>query len=162
VIPDRAPGKIILNITLNLLMPKAYPVSLYEWGTARIASTDKEIIIGTIIKVRTVEAASRLRPVIWKNSRYSNCLSVETNNLSINGTTVIIPISPKITDGTEAKRRTTAIKNAEIFGDAYSHIAIAAPIPITEANKRADSMVISVPAINPKNPNLSIGSSSGE
>ena len=117
-IPDFAAGNTTLNIVSIFDAPSANDPSLYAFGTALIAVSDTDIIVGNIIIDNTIITASKL------------CPFGKLNIFCIFGTINANPNIPYNTDGIPANNSTAGdIIFATFFG-AISAINTAVNIPI--------------------------------
>ena len=61
--PERAAGKTTRVATWRFVEPRPYAPSRRPWGTARIASSEIDAIVGTIMIPITRPAESALKPL---------------------------------------------------------------------------------------------------
>ena len=111
MMPDEPTGRTTFFIVSHFVAPREMDASLYSLGTDLIASTESEVIVGSIMIERIVDASSRPRPVdgcrlrkIGMNPRtalmdglmlYRNILS-RTNSPNMPYTTDGMPTSSSI------------------------------------------------------------------
>ncbi|CCL08646.1 hypothetical protein BN168_650096 [Clostridioides difficile CD002] len=123
--PDFAAGNTTLNIVSIFDAPSANEPSLYAFGTALIAVSDTDIIVGNIITASTITIANKL------------CPFGRLNILCIVGTITARPNTPYNTEGIPAKSSTAGdIIFANLLGATSAintEVNIPTGTPITSA-----------------------------
>ncbi len=140
-IPGRAAYATMRHVVCHFVAPMAIAASRYWRGTAVIASSAIETIVGIAIKASVIAPDNAVRPV------------GRLNIVLINGPSVIIPIKPITTEGIAARSSTPAFIISLVLRGAISAIKRALAIPIGMEIIPAPAVTRIEPSINGRIPN---------
>src|SRR5574341_865166 len=139
-IPDSADGTTTFTATCNLDEPRAYAPSRKLWGTAYMASSDRDEIIGMIMMPITIPGASALNP---ETVELTCCNNGVTNNRAK---------YPYTTVGMPANTSKMGLTTLRTCSPAYSLKYSALTNPIGSATRIAIPAVSAVQVISGRMP----------
>jgi hypothetical protein len=143
-IPELAAGITTLYVVSHFVAPSAREAWRYFVGTAFIASSEIEIIVGRLINASIIDPANAVSPI------------GRLNNLFIAGTTSCKPMKPITTEGMVASISIMGFKVSLTAFGASSPIYIADPIPRGRAMTIAPTVTRMEPVKSGNNPNFSV------
>ena len=103
IIPEEAVGTTVLMVVSHFVAPSARDACLNLFGTAFIASSEIEIMVGSAINASIMDPLNAVRPILSPNTSFTI------------GTIVLSPIKPITTEGRVARTSiiglTVSLKN---------------------------------------------------
>ncbi len=144
MIPDSPEGIKTLTRVCQRLAPRAREASLYVWGTALKASSERLIMVGRDMTARRIAPFRAFSPLEIPNT------------FEISGLTRTIPKNPTTTDGMPARISTAGFRISRRRGGANSDRKAAQATPNGTAITRAPTVTMSVLTIRERIPYLGV------